>query len=39
MVRPDRWESLRKQWEYSHAGSAILNHAAVLLLVFDSTKI
>jgi hypothetical protein len=37
-VLPDRWEALRIQWEYSHAGSAMLNAAALLLLVFSSTK-
>lgn len=35
---PDNWESLRMQWEYSHAGSAVLNAVALLLLVFSSTK-
>jgi hypothetical protein len=35
---PGEWEALRTQWEYSHAGSAILNAAALLLLVVGSTK-
>lgn len=29
---PEDWEALRRQWEYSHAASAVLNFAAVLLL-------
>jgi hypothetical protein len=35
---PEGWETLRTQWEYSHAGAAILNAAALLLLVLASTK-
>lgn len=35
---PGGWEALRLQWEYSHAGSALLNVAALLLLVLSSTK-
>jgi len=30
---PDGWESLRTQWEYSHAASALFNLAALVLLV------
>ena len=35
---PEGWEALRARWEYSHAASAILNAAALSLLVLDSTK-
>lgn len=35
---PEGWETLRIQWEYSHAGSALLNAAALLFLVFGATK-
>jgi len=35
---PEGWEALRAQWEYSHAGAAILNAAALLLLVLATTK-
>jgi hypothetical protein len=31
-VLPENWQALRTQWEYSHAASAVLNFAAVLLL-------
>jgi hypothetical protein len=31
-VLPENWQVLRTQWEYSHAVSAVLNFAAVLLL-------
>jgi hypothetical protein len=30
---PQQWESLRLQWEYSHAGGAALNLTAFVLLV------
>jgi hypothetical protein len=30
---PPDWESLRTQWEYSHAASAVLNLAALLALI------
>lgn len=29
---PENWESLRRQWEYSHAGSAILNILAFVMV-------
>lgn len=35
---PDGWEMLRRQWEYSHAASAVLNALALLLLVLTSTR-
>jgi len=35
---PPKWEFLRLQWELSHAGSAILNAAALLLLIFATVK-
>jgi hypothetical protein len=37
-ILPEGWEMWRARWEYSHAASAILNAATLLLLVFDSTK-
>ncbi len=37
-VLPEGWEALRAQWEYSHAGAAILNAAALLFLVLTATK-
>ena len=30
---PDNWEQLRRQWEYSHATSAVLNLLAVASLI------
>jgi ribose/xylose/arabinose/galactoside ABC-type transport system permease subunit len=30
---PDNWEQLRRQWEYSHASSAVLNLLAVAALI------
>jgi hypothetical protein len=35
-VLPYRWEGLRQQWEYSHAASALLNFAALLLLFLSA---
>jgi len=35
---PEGWETLRMQWEYSHAGSAVLNAAALLVLVLGATR-
>lgn len=32
-VLPDGWETLRRQWEYSHAANAILYFVALTLLV------
>ncbi len=32
-VMPSNWESLRTQWEYSHAASAILNLTALITLI------
>jgi hypothetical protein len=31
-ISPDKWESLRRQWEYSHAAGAILQLLAFSLL-------
>lgn len=36
---PPKWEFLRMQWELSHAGSALLNFAALLLLVLATTRV
>ena len=33
MVAPDDWSELRRQWEYSHALSALLNLAALVCVV------
>ncbi len=35
---PEHWQLLRTQWEYGHAGSAVLNVLALVLLVLVSTK-
>ncbi len=35
MVLPTGWEALRRQWEYSHAAGAILEFAALVLLVLS----
>ena len=32
-VQPDNWEALRLQWEYSHAGGAVLQVVAMASLV------
>jgi hypothetical protein len=32
-VLPDNWMSLRTQWEYSHAASAVLNLVALLAVI------
>ncbi len=32
-VLPEGWETLRYQWEYSHAASAILNFVALFALL------
>jgi ribose/xylose/arabinose/galactoside ABC-type transport system permease subunit len=32
---PQNWEALRRQWEYSHAGSAGLNFVALVALVLS----
>lgn len=37
-VLPENWLSLRTQWEYSHAASAVLNLAALLALVLAVTR-
>ena len=35
---PAHWETLRLQWEYSHAASALLNLVAFIALVGDMVK-
>jgi hypothetical protein len=32
---PDNWVELRRQWEYSHATSAVLNFVALVMLIFS----
>jgi hypothetical protein len=32
---PDNWVELRRQWEYSHATSAVLHFVALLMLIFS----
>jgi hypothetical protein len=34
-VLPDDWAALRRQWEYSHAASALLNLAALVALILS----
>jgi hypothetical protein len=33
---PDHWIELRRQWEYSHATSAILNLVALVMLILSA---
>jgi MFS family permease len=33
---PDNWIELRRQWEYSHATSAILNLVALVMLILSA---
>lgn len=35
---PDNWQDLRRDWEYSHAASAGLNLAALVMLVLSFLK-
>jgi hypothetical protein len=35
---PDNWEALRKQWEYSHAGGALLQIACMVSLVLGAME-
>lgn len=35
-VQPDTWQALRNQWEYSHAGGALLQLAAMACLVLGA---
>ena len=37
-VLPANWLELRKRWEYSHAASAVLNLAALILLIAAMIK-
>ena len=37
-VLPENWETLRMQWEYSHAASAVLNLIAFIALAFSVSK-
>jgi len=34
---PENWEALRRQWEYSHAAGAVLNLAALIMLILSVT--
>ncbi len=34
-VLPENWEHVRRQWEYSHATSAVLNLAALVALILS----
>ncbi len=35
-VRPEPFETARRQWEYSHAASAVLTFVALVAIVFSS---
>ncbi len=35
---PDNWIELRRQWEYSHATSAILNLVALVMLILSALE-
>jgi hypothetical protein len=35
-VQPDNWEALRQQWEYSHAGGAVLQLMAMASLIIGA---
>jgi hypothetical protein len=35
-VQPDNWEALRLQWEYSHAGGALLQLVAMASLIIGA---
>ena len=37
-VLPENWETLRMQWEYSHATSALLNLIAFIALAFSVSR-
>jgi hypothetical protein len=37
-VLPDNWMQLRKQWEYSHAASAVLNLIALFALLYAAVS-
>ena len=37
-VLPETWETLRMQWEYSHAAGAVLNLIAFIALAFSVSK-
>ena len=34
-TRPDSWETLRTQWEYSHAVGSLLTLTALVALIFS----
>lgn len=36
--QPDNWEALRAQWEYSHAGGALLQLVAMVCLVLAALQ-
>jgi hypothetical protein len=35
---PEHWQALRRQWEFAHAGSALLNLAALLALIYAALR-
>lgn len=37
-VKPENWEALRSQWEYSHAVSAMLNLGAFIALIASVSR-
>jgi amino acid transporter len=37
-VFPEQFEAARRQWEYSHAASAVLTFAALIAIVFSSLE-
>jgi hypothetical protein len=37
-VQPDNWQTLRLQWEYSHAGGAVLQIVAVASLIYGALR-
>jgi hypothetical protein len=34
VLPPENWQQLRRQWEYSHAASAVLNLIALFALLY-----
>jgi hypothetical protein len=35
---PEHWQALRRQWEFAHAGSAVLNLAALVSLIYATVR-
>ncbi len=35
---PENWATLRTQWEYSHAASAVLNLGALIVLIYAASR-